>query len=134
LQPFLIKDDPRARCTTEGIKQCRNFGPRKAARLKSSELTQLCNDKIDDVRAFNAMRQQVLEAEGHDALDTSAVAVVYFWLDFWDSPDGRMLGQNAVDGILSALHVAHAAVYLVSYEDTPLGRVGCPSGVVCARA
>ena len=62
------------------------------------------------------MRHHVLLEDGRDPLDTSAVAIVYFWLEM--KSNVRLLSQNAVDGILSSLHVAKADVYLVSYEDT----------------
>ena len=101
-------------CKIEGIKRSQVTGSGKV-KLKWAELIKLYNGKVDDVMAFSSMLQHVSVQERLDPLTTSAVAIVYFWYEF--QSDLRLLGQNAVDSILSALHAAHADVYLVSYED-----------------
>ena len=118
LQPHSVKDDPRALCKTEGIRLCQTYEAartKKTARLANADLMKLYNDKIDDAAAFNSMREHVVVQNAYDPLDTSAVGIVYFWLEL--KSNGRLLDENAVDSILSALHVAHADVFLVSYED-----------------
>jgi hypothetical protein len=115
-----FEDDPRALCKTEGIRLSQNYQTRKGstirnARLDKAELTKLYNDKVDYKTAFNSMRRHVVVANACDPLNTSAVAIVYFWLEM--KSNVRLLGENAVDSILSALHVAHADVFLVSYEE-----------------
>ena len=85
------------------------------ARLDKAELTKLYNDKVDYKTGFNSMRRHVVVANACDPLNTSAVAIVYFWLEM--KFHVRLLGENAVDSISSAVHVAHAEVFLVSYED-----------------
>jgi hypothetical protein len=118
LQPQFVKDDPRALCKTEGIRMCLNYGTgsgRKTARLDNEDLQKLYNDKIDDAAAFNSMREHVVVQNALDPLKPAAIAIVYFWLELHSNEN--LLGENAVDSLLSGLHVGKADVFLVSYED-----------------
>ena len=118
LQPQFVKDDPRALCKTGGIILCLNYGTagsRATARLDNDDLRKLYNDKIDDVAAFNSIREHVVVQNALGLLKTSAVAIVYSWLEL--NSNRNLLGENAVESLLSGLHVAHADVFLVSYED-----------------
>ena len=104
MQPHSVTDDPKALCETEGIRVCQNYGAtrdKRTARLDTADFMKLYNDKIDDAAAFTEMRNHVLVQNVGDPLHTSAVTIVYFWLEFGNerNPDARLLGEHAADSI-----------------------------------